>query len=328
MKYTIGSPNTPHRQIIKRGFTLIELLVVIAIIAILIALLLPAVQQAREAARRSQCKNNLKQLGLAMHNYHDNFLMFPTGYFATSGYVMGWPARILPYIDQAPAYEQMNSDAGAGGLVRLTPYRIRTAPHNGRDTKYGPIAVLSCPSSELGETAASSTGSNGPSESSVGPYGHGSLHYRGNSGSVDVGLLTSAAGAHAYSSSGVLYPKHTTRLRDIIDGASNTFILAELSSKNGITSLGGFGDIYPWTWGSYLYSYADNDYLTVDTKTTQYPVGSGVLGTNSVAWRSAHTGGAHFLFCDGRVTFLSESTDLGLLKKIATRAAGDIPGEI
>jgi len=312
----------------RRAFTLIELLVVIAIIAILIALLLPAVQQAREAARRSQCKNNLKQLGLAMHNYHDNFLMFPTGYFANSGYVMGWPARILPYIDQAPAYEQMNSDGGPGGLVRLTPYRSRSAPSNGRDAKYGPIAVLSCPSSELGETAPSSTGSGGPSEASVGPYGHGSLHYRGNSGSVDVGLLTSTAGAHAYSSSGVLYPKHTTRLRDIIDGSSNTFILGEFSSKNGLTSLGGFGDIYPWTWGSYLYSYTDNDYLTVDTKTTQYSIGSGVVGTNSVSWRSAHTGGAHFLFCDGRVTFLSESTDLGLLKKIATRATGDIPGEI
>ena len=97
----------------KRGFTLIELLVVIAIIAILIALLLPAVQQAREAARRSQCKNNMKQIGLALHNYHDVYNTFPPGYVGQTdvsilaGYgLWSWSALILPYIDQAPLYNQ------------------------------------------------------------------------------------------------------------------------------------------------------------------------------------------------------------------------------
>src|SRR6188508_2861000 len=93
----------------RRGFTMIELLVVIAIIAILIVLLLPAVQQAREAARRTQCKNHLKQLGLAIHNYHDVFNMFPTGV----GYSLwGWKVFILPYIDQSAQYNMINFSNG------------------------------------------------------------------------------------------------------------------------------------------------------------------------------------------------------------------------
>jgi len=111
----------------KRGFTLIELLVVIAIIAILIALLLPAVQQAREAARRSQCKNNLKQIGLALHNYHDNFRMFPPGdvrrlYGGVSSWttsMIGWIPRILPFLDQAVIYNQINWELETG--VSATP---------------------------------------------------------------------------------------------------------------------------------------------------------------------------------------------------------------
>jgi prepilin-type N-terminal cleavage/methylation domain-containing protein len=107
---------TVQNRATRSGFTLIELLVVIAIIAVLIALLLPAVQQAREAARRSQCKNNLKQLGLAMHNYHDTFGAFPPGWIAATRGVgpdvngglngFGWGAMILPMMEQAPVYNQ------------------------------------------------------------------------------------------------------------------------------------------------------------------------------------------------------------------------------
>src|SRR3954464_10528031 len=96
----------------KSGFTLIELLVVIAIIAILIALLLPAVQQAREAARRTQCKNNMKQLGLAMHNYHDTFRVFPSAMYASaSRYLPNWAPRIFSYIDEGNRYNKLNTFA-------------------------------------------------------------------------------------------------------------------------------------------------------------------------------------------------------------------------
>ena len=111
----MAANSTPSR-VARRGFTLIELLVVIAIIAILIALLLPAVQQAREAARRSQCKNNIKQIGLALHNYHDTFNKLPAAYYLLSAsagsatpvtsQAWGWGTMILPYIDQAPLLQQ------------------------------------------------------------------------------------------------------------------------------------------------------------------------------------------------------------------------------
>ena len=137
-----------------RGFTLIELLVVIAIIAILIALLLPAVQQAREAARRTQCKNNLKQIGLAMHNYHDVYLGFPPGYMNTAPYhangngpISGnysqwvWGAMILPYIDQAPLYSRLQV-----GDIRLADALTAGGPYDSTDLLATPLTAFMCPS--------------------------------------------------------------------------------------------------------------------------------------------------------------------------------------
>lgn len=292
----------------RRGFTLIELLVVIAIIAILIALLLPAVQQAREAARRSQCKNNLKQLGLAFHNYHDTFRMFPTGYFREGHYNMGWVARLLPYLDQANRYEAI------GEINQSHPWRGAPGAQPEFTT---PLTVVLCPSSELGDTA--------PTHSSV--PSQGGLHYRGNGGSVDVGFVSGSNSSRHYVTSGVLYPRHKTRLSDITDGPSNTFLLGELSSaRGGWGPNTGWDDMPPWTWGSYFYGDSAG-YLMIDTKATQYPIGSSTHSQYGVSWRSQHVGGAHLLFCDGRVQFLSESTSLDLLKALATRAGGEVAGE-
>ncbi|WP_339683226.1 DUF1559 domain-containing protein [Gimesia maris] len=302
----------------RRGFTLIELLVVIAIIAILIALLLPAVQQAREAARRSQCRNNLKQLGLAFHNYHDNFLMMPTGYFQKGGYQTGWVARILPYIDQAPLYNSISSITGE--INEITPWRSSSI--GSRQEFTTPIQVILCPSSELGSTA--------PTHSTV-PAQHGGLHYRGNGGSVDVGLQSGfSTSTHNYTTSGVLYPKSKTRMRDITDGTSNTFLLGELSSAlNGWGSNTSFDDMMPWTWATYVYGgdTGGDGFLMIDTKATQYPIGSSTHSQYGVSWRSAHVGGAHLLFCDGRVQFLSASMNLDTLKGLATRSTGEVLGE-
>ncbi|QDT30073.1 putative major pilin subunit [Gimesia panareensis] len=299
----------------NRGFTLIELLVVIAIIAILIALLLPAVQQAREAARRSQCRNNLKQLGLAFHNYHDNFLMLPTGYFQKSGYQSGWVARILPYIDQAPLYNSISSITGE--INEITPWRSSSI--GSRQEFTTPIKVILCPSSELGSTA--------PTHSSV-SGDHGGLHYRGNGGSVDVGLKSGfSTSSHNYTTSGVMYPKCKTRLRDITDGTSNTFLLGELSSAaNGWGGNTGWDDMVTWTWATYYYG-STSGYLMIDTKLVQYPIGSGLHSQYGVGWRSPHVGGTHMLLCDGSVRFLSESLSLDLLKSLATRGTGEVVGE-
>ncbi|QDU09981.1 DUF1559 domain-containing protein [Gimesia aquarii] len=307
----------------RKAFTLIELLVVIAIIAILIALLLPAVQQAREAARRSQCKNNMKQLGLAFHNYHDNFNMLPTGYFHSYGYISGWVPRIFPYIEEAARYNAIDN---LGELTRVQPYRFTTPPHNGDINLYtDPITVLICPSSEIGERAGDYTTGWGGN-----PGNDASLHYRGNAGSVDVGLVNGTNSSRHYVTSGVLYPRHKTRFRDITDGTTNTFLLGELSSYIGWSGAkGGWDDIAPWTWASYAYgSPAGNDgYLMLDTKAVQYPIGSGNHSQYGVGWRSQHVGGAHMLLCDGSVRFLSASLNLDLLKAIATRSTGEVLGE-
>jgi len=146
-------------QRFRRGFTLIELLVVIAIIAVLVALLLPAVQQAREAARRSSCKNNLKQLGLAMHNYHDTHRVFPFGYSAVSGMThrrQTWFHMILPFLDQAPMYNLYEQDT--------TPF-VHQMP---KDPIAGQVVnSLTCPS----DGSAPGFGANGGTTSFQGSYG-------------------------------------------------------------------------------------------------------------------------------------------------------------
>ncbi|MCA9113349.1 MAG: DUF1559 domain-containing protein, partial [Planctomycetaceae bacterium] len=133
----------------SRGFTLIELLVVIAIIAILIALLLPAVQQAREAARRTQCRNNLKQMGLALHNYHDNSGRFPLGeLYAYNG---NWKARILPFMDQGPLYNNFTWAAASFQSVSgaFIPALAGTI-----------VPALNCPSSPLPQVGVSGPNAN------------------------------------------------------------------------------------------------------------------------------------------------------------------------
>ncbi|NQV25774.1 MAG: DUF1559 domain-containing protein [Rhodopirellula sp.] len=142
-------------QRLRKGFTLIELLVVIAIIAILVALLLPAVQQAREAARRSQCKNNLKQIGVALHNYHDVFSCLPNGTVASAvgGWGTSWWVRILPYTDQPALFEQMDFNGAHPGWTHNTGaeggFPTSAGYRNGQAASRNPISFMMCPSSPL-----------------------------------------------------------------------------------------------------------------------------------------------------------------------------------
>jgi prepilin-type N-terminal cleavage/methylation domain-containing protein len=212
----------------KKGFTLIELLVVIAIIAILIALLLPAVQQAREAARRSQCKNNLKQIGLALMNYHDVHKTFPSGIaiaasdpskqppFAaavgTSNY-FSWTTQILPMFDQGPLFKKLNTKRNFGdnttnnNPLLTNPIYVKTV-----------LTAMRCPSDAGPDQDPSGSSAAGITQN----FDMGTSNYVGNYG---VGLPDVNVNPRALQ--GIFGPNSKVRIRDVKDGMSNVFLVAE-----------------------------------------------------------------------------------------------------
>ncbi|MEW4527690.1 DUF1559 domain-containing protein [Maioricimonas sp. JC845] len=282
---------------VRQGFTLIELLVVIAIIAILIALLLPAVQQAREAARRSQCKNNLKQIGIALHNYHDTHGVFPPGQIRgrTGGIEYGnaasWGALVLPYLDQAPLFNQLDFERG-----------IFEEPNKSVIRGLSGIPFTLCPSDADRPATRAVHSSTTPNYMSSIP----GTSYFGNSGAfnnwsdnpnprLSGGFFTIDAAL----------PSDISRFKD---GTSNTIAVGEASARI-------------WTGGSWL-GVQHNTQTTgtpgSDTAccqdwflnfamypiTNQYVVG---MERANIRYSSDHDGGAQFLFADGSVRFISEN---------------------
>ncbi len=307
----------------KRGFTLIELLVVIAIIAVLIALLLPAVQQAREAARRSQCKNNLKQLGLSLHGYHETNNVLPMGYqgtpYMSTGSLWGWGTMLLPFIDQAPLFNSLAQAPGGtspvGGAAAGFSAIMTTLPANvALQTN---LPVYRCPS-DTGANLVTipSGGLNGtaPGASSI----FGRSNYPAVSGgsvpNISVGGLVTVDGAFTESSS--------RRFRDFTDGLSNTFLVGERRSPGTISGQYTGGDTmwpganddiagsWPTSWQSYALAQGFCDPSSpLNAKTPTAPSSS-----NSVpycSFSSMHVGGAHFLLADGSVRFISDSIATG-----------------
>ncbi len=303
-----------------RGFTLIELLVVIAIIAVLIALLLPAVQQAREAARRSECKNKLKQIGLAMHNYHDALGRLPPGAIHRNGAVvneLGWPVFILPYVDQAPMYSTVNFSLDA-----IASYDTVLS------NKLMPGFL--CPSA-----SQSKRFENG----STTLY---TMHYYGNGGSKNFGAAlpayrcvgngattppnaecTVAATAHGgYSQEGVFSRNSSYGFSDILDGTSNTIMVFEISNTRTIAGADMVG-YRKWARGSGTTAGAAYKNLRYSPNTTTY---NGADNFNDISMGSNHAGGCHILMCDGSVQFVSNNVDLDTLKASGSRDFGENTG--
>ena len=232
----------------KKGFTLIELLVVIAIIAILIALLLPAVQQAREAARRSQCKNNLKQVGLGLMNYHDVHKTLPPGVTVATGSGvsngLAWTYHILPFFDQAPLFKKYNSKIA---------YTNNTGNPNNAALSGTILTAARCPS-DAGPDQDPSGNANG---TAPGTFDMGVANYVGNYG---VGLPSATANPRAVQ--GVMGVNTRVRIRDVKDGMSNVILAAErrnpkICEPNGWAATGGAPNVQGVLGGCTFWAAAD-----------------------------------------------------------------------
>lgn len=318
---------------IRRGFTLIELLVVIAIIAILIALLLPAVQQARESARRTQCKNNLKQLGLAMHNYHDTYGRFPPAEVHKQPFLSGannnwddqtsnWAVYLLPYIEQANVYSRIdfsftyNATTGAGGaaignraaLGNVYPAYLCPSNPVGANQKNGGLYHI-MHYFIVGWGAQEPPGGRARHQWAIGQTGN--LQHRG-----------------------VSYYNSATGIRDINDGTTNQIMVGEVrgfrpTCRNQMTS------IRDWRGMRWEISTGTNMPINgVHFDAGQTPgdcpnVADRGTCTNC-RWEnmaSFHTGGTQAVLADGSTRFLSENIDTALFRGLGSISDGAVIGE-
>lgn len=293
---------TDRRRV--RGFTLIELLVVIAIIAILIALLLPAVQQAREAARRTQCKNNLKQLGLALHNYHDTHKSFPMGCAAryngnpvAGNYESwGWTAAILPFLDQAPLFNQLGVNDRT-----LNEALVAAGPTNtgALDTAFPALTAYQCPSDTTGPRLVNGMVRNnfgGGSSGTTNNWRPPTLNYPGMIGIAQIRVPNHKNDRRPR---GTFYSGDCVKMRDYTDGTSNTILCGEREKAAGAGSW--IGNRNPNGEGPH-----GNDYV-LGTAWTPINYGGTDMYLKRMGFSSKHEGGAQFLFGDGTVRFLSEN---------------------
>ena len=299
--------------LVRRGFTLVELLVVIAIIGVLIALLLPAVQQAREAARRMQCTNHLKQIGLALHNYADTFRSLPSTVYGVKEHSF-W-VGLAPFMEQRAFYERYDHAGGFGSGTNTT--LVRDVPMSG----------IRCPSSSV----QFNTIANNPTRNT-----YHTTHYYGIQGPIGTnaatgtqykqydGISTSYGGVAAQG----VFTMSTTSHRDSIDfaaisdGLSNTLALGEIS-WNDYTGYREYnlGVLWP-----------TSDAGTFATKNVRWPINIGMQSTSSVyrgfnntgSFGSHHPGGANFAVADGSVRFVPETVDMSIYFAMASRNGGEV----
>ncbi len=323
----------------RRGFTLIELLVAIAIIAVLIALLLPAVQSAREASRRAQCLNNLRQLGQAFHNYHSTYQQFPPSYVAVHKTILPtalgvagkyddanihtYGEFLLPDLDQGNIYNNLNFQAPYFSPIDMTSIGLKNYTADNRQWVQSPIAVFQCPSAPRSTTSFDYTWTD---LAMPVPCRYGATDY-GPSNGVTRGSPLQTFSQHSAATilDGILsnnFPNNG--LRDVTDGVSSTALMWEIAARpnvwirgklqpNAQTGGGGWTDILNaenWFGGTAPNGCAINCSNQAET---------GVY--------SFHTGGVNFLLCDGSARFLSENSSLLLFVNLVTYDDGEVIGD-
>ncbi len=314
----------------RRGFTLIELLVVIAIIAILVALLLPAVQQAREAARRSSCKNNLKQIGLAMHNYHETFRVFPPGWIGvnpsprqpdpegTNGFA--WGTMLLPMLEQGPLYDTLDwreTLISGSNAAYFGPSPTRALPQ---------LSVFQCPSdpdsNQQFEVADDTDTVVGTLVTSNYPAVFGPEE-----------LEDCEAAISGCYSTGMFFLNSKIAMRDVVDGTSNTLAIGERRSlQEGDDSVSPCEDLPEFFHGSWVGVIpGTEEAIARFLGHTGEPPTSGpfthCLGHHPEDFGSNHRGGAQFCLADGSVHFISSNINSDLFAALSTRGEGEVIGE-
>ena len=333
----------------SKGLTLVELLVVIAIVGLLVALLLPAVQQSRETARRMQCQNNLKQIGLAALNYHDTYKVFPPGYIGenpdpTDGQGWGWATLALPFLESSPLHDQLG--------VTNDSLRTATSDLARIDLMQTPILSYLCPSDATGtrahaNRAMSSLAPGLPIGPSIGP-GAAPYFHPGHVPAASISVAKSnyvasfgdgwdpASGLWPISrlrGNGVFGCNSNVKLADITDGTSNTFAAGERSWDS---FAGVWVGVDQWidctthgvsmVLGTVFYK------VNIDPD----PYALSCHGRGSAGFGSRHPGGTQFVLCDGSVHFVSETinfqnstipSNLGVYQRLGQRRDGEpVPG--
>jgi prepilin-type N-terminal cleavage/methylation domain-containing protein/prepilin-type processing-associated H-X9-DG protein len=298
-----------------RAFTLIELLVVIAIIAVLIGLLLPAVQKVREAANRAKCFNNLKQIGLALHNYHDAEKRFPPG--GVDRNETSWHVYLLPYLEQEALFREFD----------LSPGSFTSGPGQaGRNAvAFNRVAVYLCPSARTEKMLLNTPNNVNTPELINGqpPY---TTHYYGVMGPGGTNPATGAPYGFrntteygGFGTQGVFECNSRTRIADVTDGTSNTLLVGEVSWVHPVV-----GSRYrSWMRGC---EQGGNNWIAGCRNVVSSINTPDIATFNNIAFGSQHPGGANFVLCDGSVRFVSENINLGVYKAAASRNGGEANG--